>query len=183
MCRRYIGSSVNIANRWRWHVSALRAGRHHSPFLQRAWKQYGEESFSWTVITECDENERIALEQYYLDLLQPEFNCSRRADAPPTRESVKHCPHGHEYTPENSYFNKKGEKICRACNRERVAAIYTNETPEQKAIRLAKGREYHQRNLAARREKQREYAARTKEQKRLYDIAYRASRKERRKAA
>ena len=29
-----------------------------------------------------------------------------------------HCPHGHEYTPENTYINKtSGARICRACAR------------------------------------------------------------------
>lgn len=27
-----------------------------------------------------------------------------------------HCPHGHEYTAENTYVNPKGVKVCRACN-------------------------------------------------------------------
>jgi hypothetical protein len=26
-----------------------------------------------------------------------------------------HCPHGHEYTPENTYSNPKGGRVCRAC--------------------------------------------------------------------
>lgn len=29
-----------------------------------------------------------------------------------------HCPHGHEYTPENTYLNK-GRRFCRACDRAR----------------------------------------------------------------
>jgi hypothetical protein len=28
-----------------------------------------------------------------------------------------HCPHGHEYTPENSYFDPKGGRRCRECQR------------------------------------------------------------------
>jgi hypothetical protein len=30
-----------------------------------------------------------------------------------------HCPSGHEYTPENTYRYKKGERMCRTCNRFR----------------------------------------------------------------
>jgi hypothetical protein len=29
-----------------------------------------------------------------------------------------HCPHGHEYTVENSYINRDGTKACRTCHRE-----------------------------------------------------------------
>lgn len=28
-----------------------------------------------------------------------------------------HCPHGHEYTPENTYISPKGARYCRECNR------------------------------------------------------------------
>lgn len=29
-----------------------------------------------------------------------------------------HCKHGHEFTPENTYVNKNGHRLCRACGRE-----------------------------------------------------------------
>lgn len=33
--------------------------------------------------------------------------------------SVTHCPQGHEYTPENTYSSKRGERDCRICRRVR----------------------------------------------------------------
>jgi hypothetical protein len=35
-----------------------------------------------------------------------------------------HCKRGHEYTPENSYVNKKGCKNCRTCHRIRENSRY-----------------------------------------------------------
>jgi len=35
--------------------------------------------------------------------------------ARPPKPPITHCPHGHEYTPENSRFNKHGHRLCRAC--------------------------------------------------------------------
>lgn len=32
----------------------------------------------------------------------------------------RHCPRGHEYDAANTYINKKGERFCRTCNRERA---------------------------------------------------------------
>lgn len=29
------------------------------------------------------------------------------------------CPHGHAYTPENTYVSKVGHRLCRTCNRDR----------------------------------------------------------------
>lgn len=46
----YVGSAVNIASRWRAHLSQLRRGTHHSGHLQAAWIKYGETAFSFTVL-------------------------------------------------------------------------------------------------------------------------------------
>lgn len=35
--KRYIGSTVRWPDRWKEHRAALRAGKHHSVLLQRAW--------------------------------------------------------------------------------------------------------------------------------------------------
>lgn len=34
----------------------------------------------------------------------------------------QHCKRGHEFTPENTYTNPKGERVCRQCRRGRSAA-------------------------------------------------------------
>jgi hypothetical protein len=36
-------------------------------------------------------------------------------------QSATHCIHGHEYTPENTYWRTRGGRDCRACIRNRVA--------------------------------------------------------------
>lgn len=37
------------------------------------------------------------------------------------QRSKTHCPHGHPYTPENTYVSSRGHRFCRACDRERHA--------------------------------------------------------------
>jgi len=34
-------------------------------------------------------------------------------------QNKTHCPRGHEYTPENTWTSKKGERLCKQCNHER----------------------------------------------------------------
>jgi hypothetical protein len=41
-----------------------------------------------------------------------------------------HCPHGHEYTPENTYRAPNGHKFCRTCARGRGVARYHARHPE-----------------------------------------------------
>jgi group I intron endonuclease len=68
----YIGSSVTVHQRWYSHRSHLRRGIHHSPKLQRAWKKYGEDAFSFDILEVVpDASELFAREQRWLDELKP----------------------------------------------------------------------------------------------------------------
>jgi hypothetical protein len=168
---------------------------HTGPRLQRAWNKHGENNFVFSVLEECSVEMLFQREQYWIDLKKRDYNSmpmvrvitaemrsKMNAKMAVIAAARTHCPHGHEYKPENTYLSKKdGTRICRACNRERVATIYANETPEQTRARLDKGLAYHEKNKEKRLAKQREYTVRTKEQKRLYDIAYRPIKNARRR--
>lgn len=62
----YIGSSNNIERRWNEHIRQLNKGEHHSIKLQRAWNKYGEDNFVFTIIEECEINELLNREHYYI---------------------------------------------------------------------------------------------------------------------
>ena len=182
----YVGSSANMARRWYEHRTKLRAGTHPSPRLQQAWAKHGESKFMFSVLETCAEDVRYQREQYYIDLVKRDYN-SMPVVAVITKEmrskmlagiaahsaSITHCPHGHEYTEANTYRGGSGEPICRTCNRERVARIYANETPEQTAARLEKNSAYYQRTRAERLKAQRDYTAAHKADKQAYDQAHR----------
>lgn len=72
--KRYIGSAVNLKQRWREHVSSLRHGYHSNAHLQAAFNKYGEESFGFSVLEEVKTEMLIAREQHYLDTMKPEYN-------------------------------------------------------------------------------------------------------------
>jgi len=64
----YVGSSVDIQQRWRQHQGLLRRGKHDNPHLQCAWDKYGETAFEWCIIEEVhDEARLLEQEQYWLD--------------------------------------------------------------------------------------------------------------------
>ena len=66
--KRYIGSAVDIADRWHLHRKMLNNGNHHSIKLQRAWNKYGEHNFIFEILdTTDDKNRLLADEQYWID--------------------------------------------------------------------------------------------------------------------
>lgn len=75
----YIGSAHNLRARWNLHKTNLRAGKHHSTILQRAWNKYGADAFDFFVLTYCDKKEVLKEEQFWLDQMTAKYNASRVA--------------------------------------------------------------------------------------------------------
>ncbi len=78
--KRYIGSSVDIASRWRQHRYRLRKGTHPARHLLNAWNKYGEINFDFVVLEECPVDCLLAKEQEYLDACFPEYNTNKFAN-------------------------------------------------------------------------------------------------------
>lgn len=72
--RRYIGSAVKVAKRWREHVRQLDEGKHSNRFLSRCWKKNGRDSFVFRVLLVCDKKNLIMYEQIMIDFYKPEYN-------------------------------------------------------------------------------------------------------------
>ena len=85
----YIGSTINLQKRRRGHFGALRRGKHHNGFLQRAFNKYGKAAFVFEVLQHTDAKSLIEQEQHYLDSLSPEYNISPTAS---TCLGVQHSP-------------------------------------------------------------------------------------------
>lgn len=65
---RYVGSSVNIARRWKQHQRELNAGTHHARALQSAWLDYGEGAFKIFVLERTEKEDLISREQSHMDI-------------------------------------------------------------------------------------------------------------------
>lgn len=64
----YIGSSVDIIQRWFEHASALDRNMHKNKHLQAAWNKYGGEPFfHFCVVEECTIENLLIIEQLWLD--------------------------------------------------------------------------------------------------------------------
>ena len=66
----YIGSSVNIKNRWALHKRQLSSNTHVNNYLQKAWNKYGQKSFLFEIVEICPKEECINRENYWLSYHQ-----------------------------------------------------------------------------------------------------------------
>lgn len=83
----YVGSSVDVRNRWLQHSLALRRGEHHSRHLQQAWNKYGPQAFGVAVLEWVDPEQLLEVEQKWIDSTRCAerkygYNISRVAGGP-----------------------------------------------------------------------------------------------------
>lgn len=66
----YIGSAFNLKRRWKEHQYHLRRKTHHNIYLQNAWDKYGENTFLFEVIEECEKEILVGREQFWVNQYQ-----------------------------------------------------------------------------------------------------------------
>lgn len=77
--RIYIGSSVDIHDRWSMHLNDLNKKKHASIKLQRHFDKYGESDLQFSIITECNKEDLLRHEQFFIDAFNPYFNICKIA--------------------------------------------------------------------------------------------------------
>ena len=101
--KRYIGSALDFAVRWRKHKRDLKAGRHHSPALQHAANKYGLDALRFEVIAYVARESLIVREQAEIDaygmanlynVCPKAANCEGRFHKAESREKVAKAKRG-----------------------------------------------------------------------------------------
>ena len=78
----YIGSSINIRNRLRKYYCKNYLKSKLLIYKSRIYAallEYDYSNFNLEILEYCDKNCKTDREQYYLDLLEPEYNISKTA--------------------------------------------------------------------------------------------------------
>jgi hypothetical protein len=78
----YIGSSVNLNKRLREYLNINYLEQNLSMGICRALLKYGYSNFQFEILEYCECSKCLEREDYYLNLLNPEYNVSRKAGAP-----------------------------------------------------------------------------------------------------
>lgn len=83
--RIYIGSAVDITNRWASHLSELKKNKHDNGKLQNHYNKYGKDDLLFSIITLCNREELIPInkiirpEQFFIWAYDPWFNICKKA--------------------------------------------------------------------------------------------------------
>lgn len=72
--KRYIGKSNNIYKRWYDEKLGLKKQYFHNIHLQRSWDKYGENSFKFYIIEQCDESVLPEREKFWINMFDTYYN-------------------------------------------------------------------------------------------------------------
>lgn len=109
--KRYIGSTKDVIQRWKYHKDNLQKNRHGNQYLQHAWNKYGENNFVFEIIEEVNIIEGInekqqlyAREDYYFAEYKPEYNIGKKAEG---GDNLTNHPRRDEIIKKRSETNRK----------------------------------------------------------------------------
>jgi group I intron endonuclease len=113
----YIGSSINLTNRLgEYYSKKYLKYKSNNSRINRALLKYGYENFDLEILEYCNKENVINREQYYLDLLNPEYNILKIAGS---SLGFKHSSYSKlimsnlKIGERNNMFNKKHTKRTR----------------------------------------------------------------------
>lgn len=132
--RKYIGSTINTKNRFNRHKIDLNKNRHHSRFMQRDWNK-DSSGFRFIELEFIDDPSLLTeREQYYIDVLKPEYNscpvagnCLGMKHRPETIEKMRKLFSGSG----NAMYGKKHSEE----TKKKFSRIHKGKTPWNKGLK------------------------------------------------
>lgn len=87
--RCYVGSSINISGRFYMYYSLYHITNRKDSTICKALLKYGYSKFSLEILEYCDPSILIEREQYYLDVLKPQYNVLKVAGSSKGRKQTE----------------------------------------------------------------------------------------------
>lgn len=85
----YIGSSKDLYFRILSHRGELKNNNHFNIYLQRAYNKYGKNNFKAEILEYCSEELLREREQYYINILNPDFNIVKDVSMQTMTDEIK----------------------------------------------------------------------------------------------
>lgn len=77
--KKYVGSSAELQRRFSAYYSIAYITKYNTTMIHRALLKYGYSAFSLHILEYCNSSVLIEKEQYYMDLIKPEYNLLKTA--------------------------------------------------------------------------------------------------------
>lgn len=147
----YVGSAINISDRFLDHKQMLKRNKHHSTKLQNSVNKHGVENFTFEIIEECSKELLIEREQYWIDTLdsyKSGYNCRPNASnmlnfvfSAESKEKMKKSQKGlHSGTKHPLYGKKHSEETKEKIRISKIGKKLSEET-RNKMSKIRKGRD------------------------------------------
>lgn len=119
--KEYVGSSTDISGRLSTHFGRECKLYPYKPLYQDIIK-YGRDNFEWKILEECTREELHDKEQYWYDIIKPEYNLNRPFDMKSItdEECLKRIKNGNEVGAEKlkeKYSDKTYKELFRDIQR------------------------------------------------------------------
>jgi group I intron endonuclease len=124
----YVGSGTNLARRFYNYYSAALLIKHDCMVINRALLKYGYSNFTLEIIEYCEPSNVIAREQFYLDLLKPEYNILVKAGS---NLGFKHTEETKQKIGEASQGLKRSEETKRKMSEAHIGCKHSEDTKER----------------------------------------------------
>lgn len=129
----YIGSAVNLAERFYGHRGGLNRGEHHNAHLQSAWRKYGAEAFEFRPLLLCARGDLFFYEQRCIERFDAVVSGYNKSPNAGTCLGIKRTP---EYIARMA-AGKRGTKRSAATRAKHSATCLR---PEVRALLSAAGK-------------------------------------------
>lgn len=122
----YVGSSVTMSVRMYTYYSLRYLAKSNRP-IDRALLKYGFSNFRLEILEYCDKNNALVREQYYMDLLKPEYNIVEIAGS---TLGYKHTPESlakmRDFVLSDEVRDRKALSTANATAARRISVIVEN---------------------------------------------------------
>jgi group I intron endonuclease len=159
----YIGQSIDLKVRRYRHFHNLEINKHDNRYLQRAYKKYGKENFSFDVLLYCEKNELTRYEQGLVDIRNPKYNIHKECvDSPKgtkhtkeTRQKISLSLTGNNWNKGKKLSEERRQKIgLRSIGNTNMLGKHHSEEAKHKMSLYRKGKKFteehkHKLSLAA----------------------------------
>lgn len=131
----YVGQTYNKLKRFGEHKKTLNAHTHCNSYIQRDWNKCGQQLFIFVVLEKCEIENLTIKEQYWIDILKPEYNLAPVAGS---MLNYKHTTEAKQNMSNAHKGHKHSEETKRKMSEAKIGNSFNNgrkQTPEHIEIR------------------------------------------------